>query len=141
MLNSNFRKFTMKASQSGLLKIMYWIPRVISILAILFISAFALDSFAPGRTPWQQIGDFLMHLIPSFVLAILLLYTWKHEKWGGILFILIGAIFTPLVFTQNYRMNHSVGMSLGIISLITIPFIVVGILFIVHYVIGQKKSE
>jgi len=31
-------------------KILYWSPRILCILAILFISIFALDAFEPGHT-------------------------------------------------------------------------------------------
>ncbi len=112
-------------------KIIYWLPRIICIAAILFISMFALDSFEPRLTIWQQLGHFFMHLIPSFVLLAFLLIAWKWEKIGGIIFLLIGLGFTPLIFMHNYHMNHSVWISLSIILTITMPFVVVGILFMV----------
>lgn len=127
--------------RTGLSKALYWSPRILSILAILFISIFALDAFAPDLTLWQQLGAFFMHLIPSIGLAVLLAYAWKHEKWGGILFLLIGLIFTPIIFNWNYRMNNSVWISLSIISLITVPFVVVGILFLVHDFINKRRQS
>ncbi len=119
--------------------ILHWSPRILGILAILFLSLFALDSFGPGLTLWQQIGAFLIHLIPSFVLLIMLLIAWKWELIGGILFILIGLGFTPVVFIHNYKMNQSVLGSLTVILIITIPFIVVGILFVLNH--NKKKGH
>ncbi len=120
------------------LNLLHWAPRVLCILAILFVSLFALDSFQEGLSIWQQLGIFLMHLIPSFVLIVLLLIAWKWEKIGGIIFMIIGIGFSPFIFKHNYNMNHDVWMSIGIISIITIPFIVVGILFVIsHY---KKKA-
>ncbi|NER09636.1 hypothetical protein SAMN06265375_101850 [Muriicola jejuensis] len=113
-------------------KILYWSPRVLGILAILFISIFALDAFEPGLTLWQQLGAFLIHLIPSFVLLLLLLIAWKREMLGGILFFILGLVLSPVVFTLNYNMNHSVWMSLGIIGVITIPFVITGALFVAN---------
>ena len=119
-------------------KLLYWLPRVLCILAILFISLFALDAFNPELTLWDQIIGFIMHLIPSFILIALLILAWKRELIGGIIFTIIGLGLSPLVFIHNFRMNHSVWMSLSIIALITIPFSIVGILFIMsHY---RKKS-
>ncbi len=115
------------------IKILFWLPRILCILAILFISLFALDAFQPNRSIWQQIGAFMMHLIPSFILLFLLLVAWKWEYIGGIIFIIIGVGFSPFIFKHNYDMNHSVWMSLGIISMITLPFVVVGILFIMSH--------
>ncbi|NND10952.1 MAG: hypothetical protein HKN96_07060 [Flavobacteriaceae bacterium] len=117
----------------------HWLPRILCILAILFISLFALDAFSHGESTWDQILGFLMHLIPSFVLIGILLVAWKWEKIGGIIFILLGLGLSPFIFNHNYAMNNSISMSLGIIALITLPFMVVGILFLVsHY---RKKKD
>ncbi len=112
------------------IKVFHWLPRIICILAILFVSLFAADAFAPELTIWQQIGAFLIHLIPSFILVALLVVAWKWEYIGGIIFTIIGLGLSPFVFVHNYKMNHSVWMSLGIILAITIPFVIVGVLFI-----------
>lgn len=115
-------------------KLLHWLPRILCILAILFISLFALDAFDPKLTFWEQITGFIIHLIPSFLLLLILLLAWKKELIGGIVFTIIGLGFSPLVFMHNFRINHSVWMSLSIIALITIPFTIVGILFIMsHY--------
>ncbi len=120
------------------IKLLHWTPRIICILAILFVSIFALDAFGEGMTLWQQIKAFLMHLIPSFVLLIILIVAWKFELVGGIIFTLIGVIFSPIIFIHNLNMNDSVWISFGIIITITFPFIVTGVLFIIsHY---QKKK-
>ncbi len=114
-------------------KILFWLPRFLCIIAILFISLFALDAFEPDLTFWQQIGAFLIHFIPSFILLALLLIAWKWEYIGGIIFTILGLGFSPFIFKHNYDMNHSIWMSMGIIAMITLPFVVVGILFIMSY--------
>jgi len=126
----------MKAS----IKIIYWTPRVMCILAILFISVFALDAFQPNMSIWKQIGDFLLHLIPSFILLAFLILAWKREFIGGVIFLIIGIAFTPIVFKHNFAMNNSFYMSLGIVAAITFPFIVVGILFILSFFLKKKRK-
>lgn len=121
------------------IRVIHWVPRILCILAILFISVFALDSFSPERTIWQQLGAFFIHLIPSFILLAFLIVAWKWEYIGGIIFIVIGLGFSPIIFIHNYNMNHSVWMSLGIILAITIPFVVVGVLFIMSH-FKKKKN-
>jgi len=123
------------------IKILHWTPRIICILAILFISMFAADAFGPEKTIWQQLGDFLLHLIPSFVLIALLIVAWKWEYIGGIIFTVIGLGLSPFVFQHNYNMNQSVGISLGIIIAITFPFVVVGALFIISHFMKKKESS
>lgn len=67
-------------------KILYWLPRILSILFIAFISVFALDVF--GMPQWYIALP--MHLIPSFVLTGLTIIAWKHERIGGLLFLIVG---------------------------------------------------
>jgi hypothetical protein len=68
----------------------------------------------------------------------LLIVAWKWEYIGGIVFIIVGVIMSIPVFMMNYRMNHSVPMSLLVILMITIPIVLVGLLFIVS---NKKKKN
>ena len=121
-------------------KTLYWAPRIICILAILFVSLFAFDAFDPSLSIWQQIGGFLIHLVPSFILLGLLILAWKYEYIGGIILVLIGLVFSVVVFRLNYKMNHSLWMSIGIISAITLPFVISGILFIINHFKSKSFS-
>ncbi len=89
-----------------------WVPRILAILFIVFISLFALD------TPFG-IG-FFIHLLPTFIFSGCLILAWFKPKIGGILFGLAG-IGTIIVF-NTYRQ---------LISFFTISMIpiVIGILF------------
>jgi uncharacterized membrane protein len=89
-----------------------WIPRILIMLYILFMSLFAFDTeFGIG---------FFMHLIPSFILLAILIFTWKKPKIAGIFFALFG--IATIMFYNTYRE----WMSFLIISL---PPILAGILF------------
>ena len=124
------------------IRLFHWMPRILCILAILFISIFAADAFGPGRSLAEQLGDFILHLIPSFVLLIILLVAWKWELAGGILFLVIGLGLSPFIYRLNYNMNHSAWMSFLIILMITVPFIIVGALFIMsHFLNKMKKAD
>lgn len=123
------------------LKILYWIPRILCILAILFVSIFALDSFDPRLTIWQQIGGFLVHLIPTYILIIILIVAWKWELIGGILFALIAVGLSPALYFHNYQMNHSVWITLSVLLTITFPFLIVGGLFIISYYRRKKEKN
>jgi cytochrome b561 len=114
------------------------IARTMAVLAILFVSMFALDSFGTGKSFWQQLLDFLGHLIPSYVLIAVLLISWKRELLGGILYVLIGLATTPFVFSHNYAMNESWTASLGVVAMITLPFVVIGLLFLACHKMDKK---
>ena len=121
------------------IKIVHWLPRIICIIAILFISMFAADSFEHGNTIWQKLAAFFMHLIPSFILLLFLLIAWKWEFVGGIIFMAIGLGFSPFIFMHNFNMNNSVGLSFGIVMAINMPFVLVGILFLTSH--KMKKNS
>ena len=123
------------------LKILHWSPRILCIMAILFVSLFALDSFDPRLTLLQQIGEFLIHLIPSFVLLACLIVAWKWELIGGIILASIGIGFSPFVYQLNYHRIHDVGACLVILLVITFPFIVVGVLFIMSHIMKKKNLQ
>jgi prolipoprotein diacylglyceryltransferase len=121
-------------------KVLYWTARILCILAILFISLFALDSVSSERTFWQNATSLIMSLIPSFVLLAALIIAWKWEKTGGIILTIIGLALSIFVFVLNYKRNHfSVANSLKNALILAIPFVLAGILFILsHY---RKKKE
>ena len=121
-------------------KVLYWTARILCILAILFISLFALDSVSSERTFWQNATALLMSLIPSFVLLAALIIAWKWEKTGGIILTIIGLALSIFVFVLNYKRNQfSVANSLKNALILAIPFVLAGILFILsHY---RKKKE
>jgi hypothetical protein len=121
-------------------KILQWTPRILCILAILFISLFALDSFSSERTFWQNTAAFLMHLIPSFVLLAILIVAWKWENIGGILLIIVGAVLCVFIFNINYNQRHfTLLQSISNVSILCLPFLLAGILFIISH--SAKKKE
>jgi hypothetical protein len=120
------------------LKIIHWAPRILCILAILFVSMFALDSFDPQYTLWQQLKAFSIHLIPTYILIIFLVIAWKWELAGGVILILFALGLTPFIYTHNYQMNHSVWISLSIIMMINFPFILTGGLFIFSHFMKKR---
>lgn len=121
-------------------KILHYLPRILCITAILFTGIFALDAFEAGKSLSEQITVFFIQLIPSFILLVLLIIAWKYELTGGIIFCILALVFTPVIFNKNYDMNNSFWLSIGIVSSITIPFLIVGILFISSYFQKKKQS-
>jgi hypothetical protein len=121
-------------------KLLHWSPRILCILAILYVSIFAVDAFDPGLSISQQLKAFALHQIPSFILLFSLIIAWKWELIGGIIFTIIGLGLTPIIFIMNYQKNNSIWMSLVIILTITLPFIVVGVLFIINHFVSKDSS-
>jgi len=94
-------------------KFLYWLPRVLTILFIAFISVFALDVFSEPNWPLAL----FMHLIPSYFLVAITIIAWRREVLGGILFLIAG--FALLIFT------HFEALIIGA------PAFVIGLLFLI----------
>ena len=117
-----------------------WIARVLCIAAILFVSMFALDSFEHG-TFLEKMAAFGLHMIPSAVLILVLVLSWKNELAGGVLFLLVGIGFAPFIYNLNHDRNKfSVVECLQILAAINLPFIIIGSLFMYSY-FKLKKSQ
>lgn len=74
-------------------KALYWIPRILTIVFILFLGLFALDSFEGDQSFIKKLGGLFIHLIPNFVLILILVVAWKHEWVGTVAFTLVGIAY------------------------------------------------
>lgn len=111
-------------------RILYWIPRIITILSILFMIMFSFDVFSGNEPFSRKMLGFLIHNIPVLILIVILFIAWKWGVAGGVLFIL-ASIF-GFVFFHSFSGNPG--------SLIVIaPFLITGILFILHHVLYGKS--
>jgi hypothetical protein len=114
-------------------KFVYWAPRILSIIFILFLALFSLDVFGEGYGFWGTALAFFMHNIPVFILIIVLAISWKYEIVGGIAFILAGLLYIGmLAFEQPFQWYY---LSWSLI--IAGPALLVGILFF----LGWRKRK
>jgi len=110
---------------------LYWAPRALCIAFALFISLFALDAFHEGQGFWGIILALLMHLIPTFLILIVLAVSWRREWIGGVLFILLGVLY--VAWTWNKPIGHS-----STFAIITGPLVLTGALFLLNW---RYRSE
>ncbi|MFC2114420.1 hypothetical protein ACFLRI_03635 [Bacteroidota bacterium] len=123
------------------IKLLHWVPRILVILAILFLSMFALDSFEEGKSFWQQIAAFLIHLIPSFVLIAFLVIAWQWEFLGGILLIITGFGLMIFFFGRGNNINIEFWKRLGTMMILFFPFALSGGLFILSHFLKKGKQD
>ncbi len=78
-------------------KFVYWFPRILSILFILFLALMSLDVFEENLGFWGTLLALLIHNIPTFVLLVILLISWKKEIVGAVGFIFAGLAYLLLI--------------------------------------------
>ena len=115
-------------------RIFYWIPRVAGIICAAFCFVLAFGVFAEEDwTPLEKTIGFFMQLIPFLIMIILLLISWKWELIGGICYIILGIAITVYMILFRPEIWYNSFFLSG-------PLFFVGLLFIMHYFIFEKKK-
>ena len=70
---------------------LFWLPRLLAIVVIVFTAALSLDAFSPSRTAMQNVAAFAIHLIPTMVLALIVAISWRQKWTSVVLMTLFGA--------------------------------------------------
>lgn len=96
-------------------KILYWLPRVLGIGFILFISMFSLDVFSE-YSGWAIVLPLVMHLLPSLLLLGVVILASKNEVLGGWLFVAAGVLLFALSDFESI--------------IVSLPAIAIGALFL-----------
>lgn len=109
--------------------VLYWLPRILALLFVGFLSLFALDVFNEYQGV-AIIAPLLIHLIPAGVLLLVVALSWKHEIIGTITF---GGFAIFYVYTAGLDRHWSWYVA------ISLPAAVIGILFFLSW-IEHKKS-
>ena len=109
-------------------KIIYWLPRLLSLGFVIFLSLFALDVFGE-KSGWAVALALVMHLLPSLGLLIVIIIAWKYELVGAIVF---------FAFAIFYILMVGSGRPFSWYAFISIPSAIVGILYFLSW--RQNKS-
>ena len=117
-------------------KFIYWTPRILCILFLLFLAIFSLDVFDENLGFWGTVLGLFMHNIPVFVLAIVLWISWKYEIVGGIVFILAGILF--MISSVARQAPDPWYIALAVSLIIAVPAFMIGILFLMGWFKKRK---
>jgi hypothetical protein len=107
-----------------------WAARIICIAFAIFISIFSLDVFSEGYGFWKTIFALLLHLIPTFLIFLVLILSWRWEWIGGIIFSILGIVY---IIAGRGKTDWSA------IVFISGPLFILGILFFIGWY--QKKHQ
>lgn len=119
-------------------KYLFWGPRILGIIVILFLSLFSLDVFDGNSGFWGIIGALFMHNLPSLILLVVLIISWNYEIVGAVVFIFAGCLYTFIVLTSiALTFPHPYYMLFWPVP-IAGPAIIVGILFWINWIKKKK---
>lgn len=120
-------------------KFVYWTPRILSIMFLLFLAMFSLDIFEGNYGFWGTIGALLMHNIPVFILAIILWISWKREIVGGVGFIFGGILYIATILINIIKTGFEWYYLAWVLQISGIAFLI-GILFLVGWFKKNKNK-
>lgn len=104
-------------------QLLYWTPRVLSILVVIYACKNVPDSVRADMGFWDAVPAALSHLIPAFVLAAVLALSWRREWIAGALFIVIAVLREAKDWSQS-RHDH---LWLVLLALL------IGVLFLLNW--------
>lgn len=125
--------FMILAIAIGTWKRLDWAPRVFVMIFIPFLMMFSLDVFSEHLSFWGSVVALFLHNIPALILVAALVFAWKHELAGAVIF---GSVGTALFYLMVLRhqpawmtLHARVGMFLNFV----VPPIMIGILFLCNW--------
>lgn len=116
-------------------KFLFWTPRIIIIIFVLFLAIFSFDVFDSASSFWEILLGLFMHNIPSLILVVILILSWKNDKVGAIIFLILGCacligLIVALIISPEAKFNPM--LIIG-----SVIFLLIGGLFL----LGWKKSK
>ena len=105
-----------------------------TILFALFLGLFALDVFGEGLGFFGAAAAFLIHLIPAFLVLIVLAVAWRWEWVGAVAYFFLGVLYLVLAWG---KLHWSAYLA------ISGPLFVLGLLFLLgwHYRAGLRSTS
>lgn len=110
-------------------KFLYWTPRILSIMFVLFLCLFCFDGFSEFNG-WRSVLVILIHLaIPAIVLVASII-AWKRDLVGAVIFLGLAVYYVWMVgFDRNWSWYVSISG----------PALLTSILFFLNWLHEKKK--
>lgn len=120
-------------------KAIYWAPRSIGILFVIFFFLSSLDVFTMTSGFLNILIALFMHNISTFTLLIFLIISWKYEIVGTVTFFILGIVYSFALIFTSVRNGFQWYYLAWAIEISGTAF-VVGILFYLNKKLNIKSS-
>ena len=119
-------RFAKSGKRTPAQQLLYWSPRALCIAYAVFISLFALDVFNEGQGFWGTVLGLLMHLLPTFLILIVLAVSWRREWIGGALYVILAALYVMWAWNKPFGVWSTFLLIAG-------PLVLTGALFLLNW--------
>ncbi len=119
----------------------FWAPRLLTMAYVAFLSLFALDVFGGNEGFWQTLLAFVIHMIPMFILVVVLVLAWRREWIGAVVFgiFALGYVLGPLAPPQVRRFEFSQRLLVDLT--VAGPAFAIAVLFFAGWVRRLRGAE
>lgn len=104
-------------------RLLFWTPRAICFAFAIFLSLFALDVFHEGYGFWKTLLALLIHLVPVYIVLLVLAVAWRWEWIGA-----VGFAGLAIWYAQGVWRRHP-----DWVAVIAGPLLVIAVLFLVNW--------
>lgn len=87
-------------------KIILIIARILSVLFAFFLGFFALDVFESKESFWRIVLGLCIHLLPTWIMLIVLWVSWKREWIGAVVCFLLGGAYVVIAWGKFHWMAY-----------------------------------
>ena len=119
-------------------KTLFWMPRVLAIVFIVFLSLFASDVFNEHLGFWATSGALTIHLTPVFLLIGILVVAWRWEWIGAVFYFAAGLLYVIWGVFMAHPIMLTTATRLSWISAIAGPAFLIAGLFLAGWL---KRSD
>ena len=112
---------------------LFWSPRILGIGLAVFLSIFALDVISEVHGFWGTFLALLTHLVPVYIIVIILAVAWRREWVGAVLF---SSLVLFYLVSSWGRLHWSAYQA------ISGPLFLLGALFMANWILrGKLKAD
>lgn len=111
---------------------LYWLPRLMMFAFAGFVSIFAVDVFGESSGVVATAIALFLHLIPTFLVLMVLWLAWRRESVGGGLLLLLGVVYCASTWGR---------FPIGTYLTIAGPLFLAGALFVAHAQVASSAAR
>jgi len=109
-------------------RVLFWSPRILSMLLVGFLSLFSMDVFSETSGFWKTLAAFAIHEIPAGIVLVGLLLAWRWEWIGTVVYLAAAAAYGLFSLPRHPDWFMGIGG----------PLVLIALLFLLNWV---KRSE